>query len=58
MVPIKMKIIKAPNKKVGDKVYYKFTISSIPEETIKKSELSGKKLKATAEKGKIIVEKK
>lgn len=52
-----MKIVKVPNKKVGDKIYYKHIISSIPEEVIKKSGLSGKKLKATAEKGKIIIEK-
>lgn len=52
-----MKIIKAPNKKVGDKTYYKYTISSIKEEVVKKSGLEGKKLKASAEKGKIVVEK-
>jgi len=52
-----MKIIRVENKKVGDKIYYKNMISSIPEETIKKSGLNGKKLKATAEKGKIIIEK-
>jgi hypothetical protein len=48
---------KEPNKKVGDKTYYKYTISSISGEVVKKSGLEGKKLKATAEKGKKIVEK-
>lgn len=57
MVPIKMKIIKVKNKKVGDKQYYKYNISSIPEETVTKSNLLGKKLKATTEKGKIVIEK-
>ena len=52
-----MKIIKVKNKKVGDKIYYKNMISSIPEEVIKKSCLFGKKLKAIAEKGKIIIKK-
>lgn len=45
------------NKKVGDKIYYKYTLGAISEEIVKKSNLSGKKLKATAEKGKIIIEK-
>jgi hypothetical protein len=53
-----MKIVKNLNKKVGDKEYFKYIISSIPEETIKESKLEGKNLKATAEKGKIIIEKK
>jgi hypothetical protein len=52
-----MRIVKAPNKKVGDKIYYKHIISSVPSEAIKKSGLLGKKLKVTAEKGKLIIEK-
>lgn len=52
-----MKIVKVPNKKVGDKVYHKYIISSVPEEIVKDSGLLGKKLRAKAEKGKIIVEK-
>lgn len=52
-----MKILKVQSKKVGDKQYYKYNISSIPEEIVKESGLSGKKLKATAEKGKILIEK-
>lgn len=57
MVPISMKIMKVKNKKVGDKTYWKYLVGSIPEETIKESKLEGKKLKAKAEKGKIIIEK-
>ena len=52
-----MKIVKVLSKKVGEKKYYKNLISSISEEIVKKSGLFGKKLKATAEKGKIILEK-
>lgn len=52
-----MKIVRNINKKVGDKKYYKHIISSVPEDIIKKSGLLGKKLKATVEKGKIIIEK-
>jgi hypothetical protein len=52
-----MKILKLKNKKVGDKQYYKYNISSIPEETVKQSGLLDKKLKAKAEKGKITIEK-
>ena len=52
-----MKIIKAPNKKVGDKTYWKYILSSIPEKIIKVSGLFGKKLKAKAVKGRIIIEK-
>ncbi len=52
-----MKIIKVVNKKVGDKTYHKYLIGSFPEEVIKKSGLTDKKLKATAEKGKIIIER-
>ncbi|MFH1503291.1 MAG: hypothetical protein ABIE36_01385 [Candidatus Diapherotrites archaeon] len=52
-----MKIIKVPNKKVGDKQYWKYIIGSIPEKIIKASGLFGKKLKATVEKKKIILEK-
>lgn len=52
-----MKIIKAPNKKVGDKVYHKYIISAVPPEIVKESGLLGKDLKASVEKGKIILEK-
>ena len=51
-----MKIIKVKNKKVGDKIYYK-NLLTIPDEIMKTSKLENKKLKATAEKGKIIIEK-
>ncbi|MGD9276483.1 MAG: hypothetical protein PVJ67_04900 [Candidatus Pacearchaeota archaeon] len=52
-----MKIVKNLNKKVGDKEYFKYIISSLPEKVIKESKLEGKKLKAKAEKGKIVIEK-
>lgn len=52
-----MRIIKNINKKVGDKKYYKYILSSISEKVIKISGLLGKKLKATAEKGRIVIEK-
>lgn len=52
-----MKIAKVSNKKVGDKEYHKYMIPSMPEEVVVKSGLLGKDLKATVEKGKIILEK-
>jgi len=52
-----MKIVRNVNKKVGDKIYSKNIITPVPEEIVQKSGLLGKKLKATAEKGKIIIEK-
>jgi len=52
-----MKIIKAPDKKVGDKQYWKF-ILRIPSKIIEKAGFFGKELKAKAEKNKIIIEKK
>jgi len=57
MVPTDMKIMKVKNKKVGDKTYWKYLVGSISEKIIKDSKLEGKKLKATSEKGKIIIEK-
>lgn len=52
-----MKIAEVSNKKVGDKEYKKYMIPSIPKDLVKKSGLLGKKLKAIAKKGKIIIEK-
>ncbi len=52
-----MKIIKVKNKKVGDKIYWKYLIGSLSEEIVKTSGLLGKQIKAIAEKGKIIIEK-
>lgn len=52
-----MKILKVNSKKVDDVVYHKYIMSPVPEEIVKASGLLGKKLKAKAEKGKIIVEK-
>lgn len=52
-----MKLLKVQSKKVGDKQYYKYNISSIPESLVKTSGLLGKPLKAKAEKNKIIIEK-
>ncbi len=53
-----MKIVKTLSKKVGEIKYWKHIITSIPEKIIKESGLFGKKLKAKAEKGKIIIGKK
>ena len=52
-----MKIIKVKNKIVGDKIYWKYLMGSLPEKIVKISGLLGKKLKAKAEKGKIVIEK-
>ena len=52
-----MKVIKAPDKKVGNKQYWKFLLR-IPSMIIEKSGLLGKELKATAGKNKIMIEKK
>ncbi len=57
MVPIPMKLLKVQSKKVGDKQYYKYNISSVPEAIVKESGLLDKHLKAKAEKGKITIEK-
>jgi len=51
-----MKIIKVPDKKVGEKQYWKFLLR-IPSSIMEKSGLFNKKLKAKAEKNKIIIEK-
>jgi hypothetical protein len=52
-----MIIKKVSNKKVGNKVYYKYSIPSMPEKVVKESGLLDKRLKATVQKGKIILEK-
>ncbi len=54
---ILMKIIKAPDKKVGDTQYWKF-ILRLPLQIIEKSGLLGKELKAKTGKNKIVIEKK
>ena len=48
--------MKVNSKKVGDKTYYKYNVT-IPAEVVKDSKLIGKRLKAKAEKEKIIIEK-
>ena len=50
-----MKIIKVLSKKLGNKEYIKYLIN-VPKKVIEDSGLLNKKLKATVEKGKIIIE--
>lgn len=52
-----MKIRKVLDKKVGETEYSKYLIT-LPKEIVEKSELSGKELKARAQKNKIMIEKK
>ena len=51
-----MKIIKVLSKKVGDTAYQKYLLN-LPKEVVEESKLVGKKLKAKAEKEKIVIEK-
>lgn len=50
-----MKILKAFDKEVNKKKYYRYRIN-LPKKVVEKSELVDKKLKAKAEKKKIIIE--
>jgi hypothetical protein len=56
MVPFIMKIIKVMSKKIGDTEYKKYLLN-LPKDVVEESKLIGKKLKARAEKEKIIIEK-
>ena len=51
-----MKIIKAQSKKVNDKQYYKYIVT-LPTKVVEASRLLEKKLKATLEKDKRVIEK-
>lgn len=51
-----MKIIKVLSKKIGDTEYKKYLLN-LPKDVVEDSKLMGKKLKAKAEKEKIIIEK-
>jgi len=51
-----MKIIKVMSKKIGDKEYSKYLLN-LPKNIVEESKLVGKKLKATTEKERIIIEK-
>lgn len=50
-----MKILKAFDKEVNKKRYYRYRIN-LPKKVVEDSELIDKKLKATTEKKKIIIE--
>jgi hypothetical protein len=52
-----MKIIKVFSKKVKDTKYYKYIVT-LPKDVVEKSKLKGKKLRAEAEKDKIVLTKK
>ncbi len=51
-----MKILRVLSKKVKDKSYFKYTIT-IPTKIAEESKLLEKRLKATLEKDKIVIEK-
>ena len=51
-----MKILEAFDKEVKGKKYYRYRIN-LPKSVVEDSKLKGKKLKATTEKEKIIIEK-
>jgi len=51
-----MKIMRVNSKKVGNKTYYKYNVT-IPADVVKDSKLIDKKLRATAENEKIIIER-
>jgi hypothetical protein len=51
-----MKIIKAVDKKVGDKTYYKYKIN-LPKGIVEESKFEGKELEVVFENGKIIIKK-
>jgi hypothetical protein len=51
-----MKIMKAVDKKVGDKTYFKYKIN-LPKKVVEKSKFEGKELNIKLENEKIIIEK-
>ena len=51
-----MKILEAFDKEVNKKKYYRYRIN-LPKKVVEDSQLKGKKLKATSDKEKIIIEK-
>lgn len=51
-----MKIRKVMDKKVSDKIYYRYIVS-LPKEVVEKSKLVGKNLKVKLTGKKIIIEK-
>jgi len=51
-----MKILEALDKEVKGKKYYRYRIN-LPKNIVEESKLKGKKLKATSDKEKIIIEK-
>ncbi len=51
-----MKIMKSIDKKIGDKIYYKYKIN-LPKQIVEDSKLLNKELKARLDKEKIVIEK-
>ena len=51
-----MKIMRVLDKKVGDKVYYKYRIN-LPKDIVEENKLLGKELKIRFENGEVIIEK-
>lgn len=51
-----MKIMKVIDKKVDNKIYYKYRIN-LPKEAVEKLKLEDKEVKIKVDKGKMIIEK-